>query len=142
MTGEQTTSTSTRVLRVPVGQELSKAEVLKVWEQLRQDVARALTGGPGVFPGYDDLEWHLPTSGGHDVLVSAHAVEVFERRHVVDYDATLVRNAGESASDQGPLIAHGRGLSLVVDRPSDPHPASPGRAASHLSGQHFGDAHA
>jgi hypothetical protein len=122
VTEHDATPTSTRLLHVPVGQELSKAEVLQVWEQLRQEVARALTGDPGVFPGYDDLEWHLPTSGGQEVLVSAHAVEVFERRHVVDYNATLVRNAGDG--DQGPLLAHGRGLSLV------------------LTDQHFGEAHA
>ena len=107
--------TSTRLLHVPVGQELTKAQVLKTWEQLRQELARALTGAPGLFPGYDDLEWHLPTCGGQEVLVSAQAVEVSERRHLVDYNASLVRNAGEDPRDQGPLVAHGRGLSLVVD---------------------------
>ena len=112
---DRATPTSTRVLHVPEGEELSQAEVLKIWEQLRQEIARALTGKPGVFPGYDDLEWHLGACAGHDVIVSAHAVEVFERRHVVDYDATLVQDAGA----QGPSLAHGRGLSLV---PTDPHP--------------------
>ena len=121
MTDRDATPTSTRLLHVPAGQELSQAQVLQVWEQLRQDVARALTGDPGIFPGYDDLEWHLPTSGGQEVLVSAHAVQVFDRRHVVDYNATLVRNAG---ADPGPLLAHGRGLSLVpTDRPSGEHHA-------------------
>jgi len=66
--------TSTRVLDVPVGQDLSQAEVLKTWEQLRQE---------------------------------------------------LVRNAGEDPRDQGPLVAHGRGLSLVVE-----------------TDQHLGGAHA
>ncbi len=118
MTDPDATPTSTRLLHVPAGQELSRAEVLQVWEQQRQEVARALTGEPGVFPGYDDLEWHPGPSEGHDVLVSAHAVHVSGRRHVVDFDATLVRNAGDGANDQGPLLAHGRGLSLVpTDRP-------------------------
>jgi len=114
-TGPAQALTSTRLLHVPVGQEVSKAEVLKAWEQLRQELARALTGAPGLFPGYDNLEWHLPTGGGQEVLVSAHAAEVFERRHVVDYHASLVPNAGDDLRDQGPLVAHGRGLSLVVE---------------------------
>ena len=124
MTDERAVPTSSRVLHVPVDGELCEADVLRVWEELGQEVACALTGAPGLFPGYDDLEWHLAASGGRDVLVSARAVEVLERRHVVDFEATLVLDSGDGAHPEGPSLAHGRGLSLVLtDRPfADPRP--------------------
>lgn len=100
---------------IGVGQALTAAHVLRVFEGLRRELSRHLIGGPGAFIGFDSLT--LPRGaipGPRRVIMEARLLDQTDRLHEVVYTAVAVSARTAHVAPRDPLLAHGTGRTLHV----------------------------
>ena len=113
-----------RVVDVAAGENLSAADVLRMLDLMRREMAVRIVGHPGAFIGYDTLTVSPGTvSGPARVIVESRLKSRSERLHNVEYVAVSVPLGAERAVATDPLLARGTGRTLHVE-PSSSAPSS------------------
>jgi hypothetical protein len=98
------------------GQTLSAAELLRLLDQMRQELSHHLVGRPGAFVGYDGLTvLQGAVQGPGRVLVEARLTGLCDRLHDVEYVAVSVPPGAEDRAESDPLLVRGTGRTLHVD---------------------------
>jgi hypothetical protein len=123
-----------RAVDVADGETLSTADVLRMLDLMRHEMAVRIVGHPGAFIGYDTLRVSPGTvSGPTRVIVESRLKSRSERLHNVEYVAVSVPLGAERAVATDPILARGTGRTLHVE-PSSSVPSSP-RAGVRASGR-------
>jgi hypothetical protein len=105
-----------RAVDVADGETLSAADVLRMLDVMRHEMAVRIVGHPGAFIGYDTLTVSPGTvSGPTRVIVESRLKSRSERFHNVEYVAVSVPLGAERTVATDPLLVRGTGRTLHVE---------------------------
>jgi hypothetical protein len=114
-----------RSVDVADGQTLSVADLLRMLDVMRHEMAVRIVGHPGAFIGYDTLTVSPGTiSGPARIIVESRLKSRSERLHNVEYVAVSVPLGAEQAATTDLLLARGTGRTLHIE----PRSATPSSA--------------
>jgi hypothetical protein len=105
---------------------LSAADVLRMLDVMRHQMAVRIVGHPGAFIGYDTLTVSSGTiSGAARIIVESRLKSRSERLHNVEYVAVSVPLGAERAATTDPLLARGTGRTLHIEPRSTTSSSAP-----------------
>jgi|SRR5688572_27661651 len=97
------------------GETLSTADLLRLLDAMRHELACRLVGNAGAFIGYDRLTVPQGTvAGPARVILEARLTGWSERLHNVEYVAVSVPIGAERPAPTDPLLVRGSGRTLHV----------------------------
>lgn len=103
------------VVDIRDGQTMSAADLLRLLDGMRHELAHRLVGHAGAFIGYDRLTVpHSTVAGPGRVLLEARLTDWSERLHNVEYVAVSVASGAERPAATDPLLVRGSGRTLHV----------------------------
>ncbi len=95
------------------GETLSAADLLRMLDGMRHELACRLVGSAGAFIGYDRLTVPQGTVHGPGrVILEARLTGRSERLHNVDYRAVSVPSGADRPAATDPLLVRGSGRTL------------------------------
>lgn len=105
----------TAAVDIGEGETLSAADLLRLLDRMRHELARRLVGTAGAFIGYDRLTVPQGTVAGPGrVILEARLTGWSERLHNVEYVAVSVPSGAERPAATDPLLVRGSGRTLHV----------------------------
>lgn len=97
------------------GETWSAADLLRLLDGMRRQLACRLVGSAGAFVGYDSLAVPQDTVAGPTrVILEARLTDWSERLHDVEYVAVSVLPGAVSPAATDPLLVRGTGRTLHV----------------------------